>query len=148
MLLAEANIPHQLVKEMVCVLDGLGKYVFIVGSRHFERGVFQEEINDDFKKADMTLVCGANDIVNSDASRVGSPIYGMPVLRYAHGLTDCIIYERLKFHYILFNFTVYGNQKRLLSSNVARLAVDMHRLKTPCFTMLIHACALLIWLRA
>lgn len=24
-LLAEANIPHQLVKEMVCVLDGLGK---------------------------------------------------------------------------------------------------------------------------
>lgn len=40
-----------------------------------------EEINDDFKDADLVLVCGANDIVNSSAIEdENSPIAGMPVL--------------------------------------------------------------------
>jgi NAD(P) transhydrogenase len=54
-LLAEANVPYDLVEEM-------------------------SEINDDFPKTDIVLVIGANDIVNPDAQdNPTSPIAGMPV---------------------------------------------------------------------
>lgn len=39
-----------------------------------------DEINDDFKETDLTLVIGANDTVNPIALEKGSPIAGMPVL--------------------------------------------------------------------
>jgi len=39
-----------------------------------------EEINEDFKDTDLTLVIGANDTVNPIALEKGSPIAGMPVL--------------------------------------------------------------------
>jgi len=55
-LLAEANVPYEQLKEM-------------------------DEINDQFKDADVVLVVGANDVVNPAArSSPGSPIYGMPIL--------------------------------------------------------------------
>ncbi len=55
-LLAEANVPYEQLKEM-------------------------DEINDEFKLADVTLVVGANDVVNPAARNTpGSPIYGMPIL--------------------------------------------------------------------
>ncbi|VDM95637.1 unnamed protein product [Thelazia callipaeda] len=56
-LLAEAGVPYDIVKEM-------------------------DEVNDDFPNTDITLVIGANDTVNSAAEDdPNSPIAGMPVLR-------------------------------------------------------------------
>ncbi|KNH23013.1 NAD(P) transhydrogenase subunit beta [Arthrobacter sp. ZBG10] len=58
-LLAEANVPYESLKEM-------------------------GEINGEFKTADVALVVGANDVVNPAArTSPGSPIYGMPILEVA-----------------------------------------------------------------
>ncbi|KIC68176.1 NAD(P)(+) transhydrogenase (Re/Si-specific) subunit beta [Arthrobacter sp. NQ7] len=58
-LLAEANVPYESLKEM-------------------------GEINPEFKTADVALVVGANDVVNPAAkTSSGSPIFGMPILEVA-----------------------------------------------------------------
>jgi len=55
-LLAEAQVPYEQLKEM-------------------------DDINGDFKNADVVLVVGANDVVNPAAkTSPGAPIYGMPIL--------------------------------------------------------------------
>ncbi|MGI9157196.1 MAG: NAD(P)(+) transhydrogenase (Re/Si-specific) subunit beta [Marmoricola sp.] len=55
-LLAEAQVPYEQLKEM-------------------------DDVNGDFKNADVVLVVGANDVVNPAAKTTpGAPIYGMPIL--------------------------------------------------------------------
>ena len=55
-LLAEANVPYEQLKEM-------------------------DEANSELPSADVALVVGANDVVNPAAkTSPGSPIYGMPIL--------------------------------------------------------------------
>ncbi|HRI03732.1 MAG TPA: NAD(P)(+) transhydrogenase (Re/Si-specific) subunit beta [Pyrinomonadaceae bacterium] len=68
-LLAEANIPYDIVFEM-------------------------DEVNDDFPTTDVAWVIGANDIVNPSAmDDPGSPIAGMPVLHVWESRT-CIVMKR------------------------------------------------------
>ena len=54
-LLAEANVPYEQLKEM-------------------------DEVNPQFGTTDVVLVIGANDVVNPAARTPGTPISGMPIL--------------------------------------------------------------------
>ncbi|MBT5026912.1 MAG: Re/Si-specific NAD(P)(+) transhydrogenase subunit beta [Nitrospina sp.] len=66
-LLAEAKVPYDIVFEM-------------------------DEINEDFPKVDVTVVIGANDIVNPSAlTDPNSPIAGMPVLECWKGDTTIVL---------------------------------------------------------
>lgn len=68
-LLAEANVPYDIVMEM-------------------------DEINEDFPTTDVVLVIGANDIVNPDAiEKPNSPIAGMPVLEVWKA-RQCVVLKR------------------------------------------------------
>ena len=66
-LLAEARVPYDIVFEM-------------------------DEVNDDFPNVDVTVVIGANDIVNPSALEVpDSPIAGMPVLECWKGKSTIVL---------------------------------------------------------
>jgi NAD(P) transhydrogenase subunit beta len=68
-LLAEANVAYDKLYEM-------------------------EAINDEFARADVALVIGANDVVNPGArTDTSSPIYGMPILNADHS-KSCIVLKR------------------------------------------------------
>ena len=65
-LLAEANVPYDIVKEM-------------------------DEVNPEFPNTDVVMVIGANDIVNPDAlDNPTSPIAGMPVCEVWKSKMVCI----------------------------------------------------------
>jgi NAD(P) transhydrogenase subunit beta len=66
-LLAEAKVPYDIVFEM-------------------------DEINEDFPDVDVSIVIGANDIVNPSAEdEPNSPIAGMPVLQVWKGKTTIVL---------------------------------------------------------
>jgi NAD(P) transhydrogenase subunit beta len=70
-LLAEANVPYDLLMEM-------------------------DQINDDFQNTDVALVIGANDVVNPAArTKKDSPLYGMPILNVDHARTTMVVKRSL-----------------------------------------------------
>ena len=105
-LLAEAKVPYDIVMEM-------------------------DEINDDFPTTDVTMVIGANDIVNPAAQDdPTSPIAGMPVLEVWKARTSIVMKRSMASGYAgvdnpLFykenNRMLFGDAKKMLDEVLAAL---------------------------
>ncbi|MFZ9708385.1 MAG: Re/Si-specific NAD(P)(+) transhydrogenase subunit beta [Steroidobacteraceae bacterium] len=105
-LLAEAKVPYDIVLEM-------------------------DEINDDFPNTDVSMVIGANDIVNPSAQDdPNSPIAGMPVLEVWKAKTSIVMKRSMASGYAgvdnpLFfrenNRMLFGDAKKMLDEVLAAL---------------------------
>jgi NAD(P) transhydrogenase subunit beta len=104
--LAEANVPYDKLFEM-------------------------EAINDEFDRADVALVVGANDVVNPAArTDPTSPIYGMPILNADHA-KSCIVLKRgmsagfagieNELFYATKTWMLFGDAKATLTKVVAEI---------------------------
>jgi NAD(P) transhydrogenase subunit beta len=63
----------------------------------YEKLFDMEQINDDFERADVALVIGANDVTNPAArSDKSSPIYGMPILNVDKAHNIIVIKRSMK----------------------------------------------------
>jgi NAD(P) transhydrogenase subunit beta len=85
-LLAEANVPYPLLKEM-------------------------DDINPEFDRCDVALVVGANDVTNPAARRPGNPVSGMPILNVDHAKSIVVIKRSMGRGYAGIDNELYGNPK-------------------------------------
>ena len=85
-LLAEANVPYPLLKEM-------------------------DEINPEFSRTDVALVIGANDVTNPAARRPGTAISGMPILDVDAAKSIIVIKRSMGHGYAGIDNELYTNPK-------------------------------------
>ena len=110
-LLAEANVPYDIVLEM-------------------------DEINDDFKDTDVVLVIGANDTVNPSAlDNPTSPIAGMPVLEVWNSANVVVMKRSLSVGYAgVDNPLFYRDNSQMLfgdaKANVSAILAQMQKSDT------------------
>ena len=97
-LLAEANVPYPLLKEM-------------------------DENNPEFARADVALVIGANDVTNPAARRAGTAISGMPILDVDHAKSIIVIKRSMASGYAGIDNELYVNPKTSMFFGDAKTAL-------------------------
>jgi NAD(P) transhydrogenase subunit beta len=104
-LLAEANVPYELLKDM-------------------------DEVNEEFASTDVVLVAGANDVINPAARDKGNPLSGMPILQADKAQTVIIVKRSLSpgfsgvdnpLFYESKTMMVFGDAKDVLTGVAAEL---------------------------
>jgi H+-translocating NAD(P) transhydrogenase subunit beta len=85
-LLAEANVPYPLLKEM-------------------------DDVNAEFARTDVALVIGANDVTNPAARRSGTAISGMPILDVDQAKSIIVIKRSMGHGYAGIDNELYTNPK-------------------------------------
>jgi NAD(P) transhydrogenase subunit beta len=89
-LLAEADVPYEQLKEM-------------------------DEINGEFARTDVSLVIGANDVVNPAARDVpDSPIYGMPILNVDESESIIVLKRSMNTGFAGIDNPLFYNEKTAL----------------------------------
>ena len=103
-LLAEANVPYDLLVEM-------------------------DQINDDFQNTDVALVIGANDVINPAArTKKDSPLYGMPVLNVDYARTVMIVKRSLGSGFAGEDNELFYDQKTMmLFGDAKQMVTDLVR---------------------
>jgi NAD(P) transhydrogenase subunit beta len=97
-LLAEANVPYPLLKEM-------------------------DEINPEFARADVALVIGANDVTNPAARRAGTAISGMPILDVDQAKSIIVVKRSMASGYAGIDNELYVDSKTSMYFADAKKAV-------------------------
>ncbi|HLE59800.1 MAG TPA: NAD(P)(+) transhydrogenase (Re/Si-specific) subunit beta [Candidatus Limnocylindria bacterium] len=99
-LLAEANVPYDRLKEM-------------------------DEINDEFATTDVALVIGANDVTNPAArTDTSSPIYGMPILNVDHAAHVVVLKRSMAAGFAGIANPLYADPKTTMLFGDAKKTVD------------------------
>ena len=99
-LLAEANVPYDQLKEM-------------------------DEINPEFSRTDVSLVIGANDVTNPAANRnPDSPIYGMPILNVNESQSVIVIKRSMNPGFAGIDNELYYDERTQMLFGDAKQAVS------------------------
>jgi NAD(P) transhydrogenase subunit beta len=85
-LLAEANVPYDQLKEM-------------------------DDVNPEFDRTDVALVIGANDVTNPAARRPGNAVSGMPILDVDHARSIIVIKRSMASGYAGIDNELYSDPK-------------------------------------
>jgi NAD(P) transhydrogenase subunit beta len=86
-LLAEADVPYEQLKEM-------------------------DDINGEFGRTDVSLIIGANDVTNPDArNKPDSPIYGMPILNVDESASVIVLKRSMNSGYAGIDNPLFVNPK-------------------------------------